>query len=247
MNQKKCVLITGASRGIGKDTALAFAREGYRVAVNYCRSEENAMRLVGQLKENGMEAIAVQADVSDPCQVRVMAEKIRDRFGAVDVLVNNAGIALQKLVTEMSDEEWRRLFSVNVDGMFYCIREFLPDMIRRQMGRIINISSMWGVTGASCEVGYSASKAAVIGMTKALAKEVGPCGITVNCVAPGVIQTQMNEALSDEILDELKEETPLGKLGTGQDIAQACVFLASGKAGFITGEVLNVNGGILIP
>jgi 3-oxoacyl-[acyl-carrier protein] reductase len=243
---KKSVLITGASHGIGKACAFAFAHAGYRVAVNYCHSEEQAKKLVEELSQNGMEAMAVKADVSDSEQVRLMYDQIHDQYGPIDVLVNNAGIAMQKLITDMTDEDWRKLFSINVDGMFYCIREGLPDMIRRHQGSIVNISSMWGVVGASCEVGYSAAKSAVIGLTKALAKEVGPSGITVNCVAPGVIQTKMNDALSSETMEALREETPLEKLGTVQDVAQAVLFLASQKASFITGQVLNVNGGLVI-
>ena len=243
----KTALVTGASRGIGRAVAEALAREGWKVAVNYCSSREKAEQLTEYLKSQyGAAAFAVQADVSDPAQVERMFSDVERELGGGDLLVNNAGIASQKLFTDISPEEWDRLFAVDVRGVFLCCRAALPHMIHWKKGSIINISSIWGVTGASCEVHYSAAKAAVIGLTKALAKEVGPSGIRVNCIAPGVIDTEMNGHLSPETMEELREETPLECIGTPEDIAQAVLFLASPGAQFITGQVLGVNGGFLI-
>ena len=242
----KSVLITGASRGIGRESAKLFAQNGWKVAVNYCSSERQALELVKELSDMGSEAIAVQGDVSDRSQVTSMAASLLKDFGELDVLVNNAGIAQQKLFTDITPNDWDRMFDINIKGMFHCCQCFLPQMIRRQSGKIINLSSIWGLVGSSCEVHYSAAKAAVIGFTKALAKEVGPSGIQVNCVAPGVITTEMNAALDADSLNALKEETPLGILGTPQDIAQAIYFLAESGSDFITGQVLSPNGGFVI-
>lgn len=180
--------------------------------------------------------------MSNPDEVRAMFEKV----GAVDVLVNNAGVSSQKLFTDLSDDDWRETIGVNLDGVFYCCREALKPMISKKNGVIINISSMWGETGASCEVHYSASKAGVIGLTKALAKEVAPSNIRVNCIAPGVIMTDMMSDFDEETVSALREETPLGRLGTPEDIAETALFLASDKASFITGQTLSVNGGFVI-
>jgi len=237
----KTVLITGASGGIGAATARIFAENGYRVALNYHQSQEDALSLE---KELGEAAFAVKADVSDSAQVKNMFSTVYKRFGGIDVLINNAGIAEFSLFTDITDEQWHRMFGINVDGCFYCCREALPYMISQKSGAIVNISSIWGITGGSCEVHYSAAKAAVIGLTKALAKEVGPSGITVNCIAPGVIDTKMNRGLSDEDVAGLIDETPLQKLGTTSDIAKAALFLAESE--FITGQILSPNGGFVI-
>ncbi len=244
--REKTVLITGASRGIGAAAARAFARAGWAVAVNYCRSEGEAFALVDELRALGAPAMAVRADVSDPDQAAAMVDNVLENFCQLDTLVCNAGISVTGMLCDITQEQWRRLFAVNVDGTFHCIRAALPHMVHRKAGRIITVSSMWGVTGGSCEVGYSASKGAVIAMTKALAKELGPSGITVNCVAPGVIDTEMNAALGPQDLAALAEETPLGRIGRPEEVAAAMVFLASEGAGFITGQVLQPNGGILI-
>ncbi len=238
----KTVLITGASRGIGAYAARAFAAEGYKVAVNYFKSEDEAASLANEIG-----GIAVKADVSDPLQAEELAKKTLENFGHIDVLVNNAAIALtQKVICDVGADEWDKLFAVNVRGMFNCTKAALDSMITRQNGKIINISSVWGITGGSCEVAYSASKAAVIGFTKALAKETAPSLITVNCIAPGVIKTDMNAHLSEQDYAALKEETPLGRIGTPQDIAGAMLFLASPAADFITGQVITADGGISI-
>ena len=233
------VLITGASRGIGAAAARLFAQKGWQVAANYCQSEREARALAAS--HPGI--LAVQADVADRGQVDRMTKEVLHQFGHIDVLINNAGIAQQKLFTDVTETEWERLFCVNVTGVFHCCQAVMPGRIRRQRGKILNLSSIWGMTGASCEVAYSAAKAAVIGLSKALAKEVGPSGITVNCVAPGVIDTQMNASLDDETRAGLREETPLGVLGKPEDVANLLFFLASEQADFITGQVLGVDGG----
>ena len=230
------VLITGASRGIGAATARAFAALGDRVIINYNKSREEAESIA---KETG--GIAIRADVSKPDEVKRMFEEA----GEIDVLVNNAGIAGFYMTDTMTDEEWRKIIDINLSGVFYCTREVLPQMIRRKRGAIINVSSMWGITGAACEVAYSAAKAGVIGMTKALSKEVGPSGILVNCVAPGAIDTDMNAGLDKETLDAICAETPLGRLGKAEEIAQTIIYLAR-EDSFITGQVISPNGGLVI-
>ena len=242
----KTVLITGASRGIGAETARLFAQKGWAVAVNYRNSREAAEELVSEIRKNGGTALAIPADVGDPEQVEALFRTAEQELGRIEALVNNAGIAQQKLFTDLTDEDWDELFRVDVKGVFLCCRRALPAMIRRHRGVIVNISSMWGQVGASCEVHYSAAKAAVIGLTRALAKEVGPSGIRVNCIAPGVIRTEMNGNLTPETLEALKEETPLELLGDPADVAKAAWFLTSEDSAFITGQVLGVNGGMVI-
>ncbi|PYG89778.1 3-oxoacyl-[acyl-carrier protein] reductase [Ruminiclostridium sufflavum DSM 19573] len=242
----KTVLVTGASRGIGYETAKLFAKGGYNVALNYNQSKKSTEALVNELAKAGHRAMLVQADVACREQVVSMIDSVNKRFGEIDVLVNNAGMAKQALFTDISLQEWDRMFDVNVKGMFLCCQGVLPAMIRNKSGKIINISSVWGMTGASCEVLYSSTKAAVIGMTKALAKELGPSGIQVNCVAPGVIDTDMNSDLDENAFEDLKEQTPLGTIGKCIDVAEVIAFLASEKAGFITGQVISPNGGFLI-
>ncbi len=237
----KTVLITGGSGGIGAATARKFASEGYRVAIHYYKGGDKAQALAQELG-----GIALQADLGDSAQVIQMMEALLGQVETVDVLVCTAGIAKQQLLTYTTDEDWRQLFSVNVDGTFFPIRALLPHMIDRKEGRIITLSSMWGQVGGSCEVAYSATKGAIIAMTKALAKEVGPSGIGVNCVSPGVIDTPMNGNLSSEDFILLKEETPLGTIGTPEDVANCIYFLASESAKFMTGQVLSPNGGLVI-
>lgn len=242
----KTVLITGASRGIGKATAEAFAKNGYRVIINYFQSKKEAEQLCEELKGIGCDCLTVQADVSKEVQVSDMMGNIRNFSSHIDVLVNNAGVDLQKMLIDTTQDEWDRLFDINVKGMFNCCRAVLPEMVKKKYGKIVNISSILGVNGASCEVAYSATKAAVIGFTKALAKEVGPCGINVNCVAPGVVMTDMMRKLGEEALQSLKEATSLGVIGTPEDIAESVLFLASDKSKFITGQILSPNGGLVI-
>ena len=232
----KRVLITGASRGIGAACARLFAKSGSDVIINYNNSKEEALRLA---REIGAETI--RADVSSSAQVDDMFKAA----GEVNILVNNAGISGFYMLDAMSDDEWNKMIGVNLNGVFYCTRAVLPQMLRRKSGAIVNVSSMWGICGSSCEAAYSASKAGVIGLTKALAKEVGPSGIRVNCVAPGAIDTDMNKKLGGDAIKELCEETPLGRLGSPEEVARAILFLADDD-GFITGQVLSPNGGLVI-
>ena len=234
------VLVTGGTRGIGRAVAEAFLQRGDRVLFLYRKSEEQAE----ELRQLG--AVGYRCDLSDLSALKETCKRILAEEGSVQVLVNNAGIAQFSLLHEVTDEMWEAVRSVNYDAPFYLTRAFLPGMIRQKYGRILNISCMWGQVGASCEVAYSAAKAGVIGFTKALAKEVGPSGITVNCIAPGVVDTEMNAGLSGDTRKELKEETPLGRLGTPLDVAKACIFLSSEDGAFITGQVLGVNGGLVI-
>ncbi|MCQ2485725.1 MAG: SDR family oxidoreductase [Clostridia bacterium] len=235
-------VITGSARGIGAATAALFADMGYNVVINYNTSEAEAAALAESL---GEKAIAVQSDVSTPEGAKYLFGEAKKHFGSVDVLVNNAGVAQQKLFTDITQADYDRMFDCNVRSVFNCCQCALPDMIHNKYGRIINISSMWGVVGASCEVHYSASKAAVIGMTKALAREVAPSGITVNCIAPGVIDTPMNKGFDEETMNQLREETPVGRIGTPQDIARAVAFFADSANSFITGQILGVDGGFI--
>lgn len=237
----KTVLITGASRGIGAATAELFAENGYTVIINYNNSREKALALAE--KTGGL---AVKADVSSPEETDIMISEITERFGKIDVLVNNAGISLTGLFDLVSDEDSRRIFDINVFGVLNCTKKVLPHMLKRKYGKIINVSSMWGQTGASCEVHYSAAKAAVIGFTKALAKEVGPSGINVNCVAPGMIMTDMTSCYTEEEINEIKEDIPLGRCGTPGDIAETILFLASERSSYITGQIIGVNGGMIV-
>lgn len=240
-------LVTGASRGIGSAIAAALARDGWDVALGYLHNEQSATLLARQLGEQyGVRCIAVGCDVSSPQQVEAMFAAIEDRLGEVSLLVNNAGIALQALLSDTTEEEWNKLFDVDVKGVFLCTRRALGPMVRAHHGSIINISSVWGLCGASCEVAYSAAKAAVIGFSKALAKELGPSGIRVNCIAPGVIDTDMNSQLDKASIDALCDETPLGRIGTPDEVAALAVFLSGKGAGFITGQVISPNGGMVL-
>ena len=238
----RCVLISGGDRGIGAAAARAFWQAGYRVAVLYHTHAEAAAALEKALP--GL--LAVQCDVASRASCEVAFHTVEQAVGHVDVLVSNAGIAQQKLFTDITPEEWQHMLDVNLSGAFHLCQLALPGMIRRKAGRILTVSSMWGQTGGSCEVHYSAAKAGLIGLTKALAKEEGPSGITVNCVAPGVIDTDMMAAFTAEDKAALAEETPVGRLGSADEVAQLLVFLAGKSAGYITGQVFGVNGGLVI-
>lgn len=237
----KTAVITGASRGIGAAAARAFSKAGYNVVINYNKSEKEAFALCKELEN----AVTVKADVSTEEGARLLISEAARVFGGVDVLVNNAGEALCKMVADTSLSEWKRLFAVNVESTFLCSKFASEYMVRQKSGRIINVSSMWGVKGASVEAAYSASKAAVIGFTKALARELGPSGITVNAVAPGVIDTDMNAHLSDADKKALCDETPLCRIGTPEEVAAAVLWLASDEASFVTAQVLGVDGGFI--
>lgn len=238
------VLITGGSRGIGAAAVRAFAVRGDNVAFTYHTNQAAAAALVQELSPACVTAIP--CDAADPAQVREVVRQAEAAIGPLTVLVCNAGIAQSKLFTELTDEDWRRMMGVDLDGPFYFSHAVLPGMIRRKYGRILFVSSMWGQTGGSCEVHYSAAKAGVIGLCKALAKEEGPSGITVNCVAPGVIDTDMMACYTPEDKAALAEETPVGRLGTAEEIARTLVFLAGEDAGYITGQVIGQNGGLVI-
>lgn len=246
MSQK--VLITGGSRGIGAAAVQAFAQNGDDVAFIWHSSREaaeNVLRTAACCAPAGR-FLALRADVSDSKQITAAVREAEETLGRIDVLVCNAGIAQQKLFTDLTDEDWRRVMGVDLDGAFFTCRAVLPGMIHRKYGRILLVSSMWGQTGASCEVHYSAAKAGVIGLCKGLAKEEAPSGITVNCIAPGVIDTDMMAGFSREDRQALAEETPVGRLGSADEIARTLVFLASPDAGYITGQVIGQNGGLVI-
>ena len=243
---KQVALITGSSRGIGRAVAMELAGNGYAVCVNYLQHREDAESLVAQLRDQGREVIAVQADVADSQAVENMVRQAEHALGPITLLVNNAGISWQGLFQDTDDEIWDRILAVTLTGTRNAARAVLPRMTSEKTGCIINISSMWGLRGASCEVAYACSKAAVIALTRSLALEVAPSGIRVNCVAPGCIETDMVRVLGPETREMLVEETPLGRLGTPEDIAHAVAFLASEKASFLTGQVLSADGGFIV-
>lgn len=243
----KNVLITGATGGIGRALTRAFARAGYGVALHYHHAEKIAQKDAQALRaEYGVPVLPLYADLCSPAETNAMVARAEEELGFLGTLINNAGTAQQKLFTDLTDADWDAMIGLHLGGTFRCCRAVLPEMIRRREGSILNISSMWGQIGGSCEVHYSAAKAGVIGLTKALAKEVGLSCVTVNCIAPGVIRTAMLDGFSEADLADLAEETPVGRLGTPEDIAGAAVFLAGENARFITGQVLGVNGGFVI-
>ncbi len=244
----KVALITGASSGIGRETAKLFAQNGYFVLAHYNTNKNGVDSLISELEREGISGavFGVQADFNDTRSISGMFSEIQKSFKHIDVLVNNAGVGLYKLITDTTESEWDRLFNINVKSAYTIVKLVLPEMIKRQQGKIINISSIWGNNGACMEVAYSASKSAIIGYTKALAKEVAPSGITVNCVCPGVIDTAMNKRFTDSEIQDLKNSTPLGRLGTAKDIAELICFLASDNASFITGQIITSDGGFTL-
>lgn len=242
---KKVALITGSSRGIGRAEAIKLAHDGYAVCINCVEREDKAQEAVEQLVSGGCEAMWYKADVSDSTAVGQMVAAIEEKLGAVTLLVNNAGIAKQCLFQDMSEDYWRHIFDVNLNGAFNTIHAVLPNMLHEHSGCIINTSSIWGQHGASCEVAYSATKHAIIGLTRSLAQELAPTNIRVNCVAPGVIDTDMVQVLGEETLAALAGDTPVGRLGRPEDIAEIVSFLASDAASFITGQVITSDGGFM--
>lgn len=242
----KNVIVTGASRGIGKSIAELLANNGYNILINYNYSENNAFDLYNRLKSEGLSVRLFKADVSKRDEVKSMMEYCIKEFGSIDILINNAGISQEKLFTDITDEDFDNIININLKSVFYCCQEALKYILPNKRGKIINISSVWGIVGASCEVHYSASKAGVIGLTKALSKELGPSNIQVNCIAPGIIKTDMLCDYTDNELNDLKYNTPLMRLGNPNDIAGCVLFLASSHSDFITGQVISPNGGFVI-
>ena len=243
---KKTVIITGASKGIGAAMAILFARKGYYVVIGYNESYQLAKMLSSSLSSQGYNVVPIKANVANKLETDILIKEAVYKFGSVDVLINNAGVAFNGLITDTEEFDSDKIFDVDLKGVFNCCKSVTPVMVNQKSGKIINISSMWGQVGASCEVAYSAAKAGVIGLTKALAKELAPSGITVNCIAPGLIDTSMNSNISVEDLNAFVEDIPLGRMGTAEDIAETALFLASEGADFITGQVLGVNGGYVM-
>ena len=245
MNNKTAV-ITGASRGIGRAIAETFAKNGYNVVINYNNSKNAAIELKKSLTSQGYECEIFKADVGNHAQAAALIDFCMEKYKRIDTLINNAGISQIKLFTDITPDEWNTMVKTNLTGVFNCTQSALKYMLKEHSGNIINISSMWGVSGASCEVHYSAVKAGVIGLTKALAKELGLSNIRVNCIAPGVIMTDMMKGFTDDELNGIKSEIPLNIFGTGEDVANTALFLASENARYITGQIINVNGGQVI-
>lgn len=238
----KTVLITGASRGIGKACAILFAKNNYNVVINYNKSEDEAKKLLYELKDYSVRIF--KADVSNRFEANSLVNFTIGEFGKIDVLINNAGISQNKLFTDITDDDWFNMINTNLNSAFFVTQKALQYMLPEQSGKIINISSIWGMVGASFEVHYSTSKAGLIGMTKALAKELGPSNICVNAICPGVIKTDMLNNIDEDVIESLKEETPLLKIGSPLDIAKLALFLSNDD--FITGQVISPNGGFVI-
>ena len=244
MLNNRVAVVTGASRGIGREIALTLASYGAKVVVNYCGSKDKAEEVVNQIIANGGEAIAYREDVASLTETEQMFADVMEQYKRIDILVNNAGITRDNLLMKMSEEEFSSVIDTNLTGVFHCLKQASKIMLKQRSGRIVNISSVVGVIGNAGQLNYCAAKAGVIGMTKSLARELGSRGITVNAVAPGFIQTDMTEVLSEQIKDTIKGQIPLKRLGVVKDVAEAVAFLASDKAAYITGQVLQVDGGM---
>ena len=242
----RAAIVTGGSRGIGRAVCVALAKQGCNVVVNYCHGEAAAAETAALCKELGVEAVTVQADVSTAEGCKKLFEEAVNAFGRVDILVNNAGVTRDNLILRLSEEDFDTVLNANLKGAFLCCKEAARRMVRQRYGRIVNLSSVVGLRGNAGQTNYSASKAGLIGLTKALAKEVGPSGVRVNCIAPGAVDTDMNARLSEEERRSVEEETPLGRMGSPEEIASVMAFLASEEAGFLTGQVVSPNGGLVI-
>lgn len=246
MNMSKSALVTGASRGIGRSIALQLAEEGYNVAVNYAGNKDKAEAVVAKIKDKGVEAFAIQADVANPDEVKDMIQEVVKQFGSLDVLVNNAGITRDNLLMRMKEQEWDDVINTNLKGVFNCIQKATRQMMKQRSGAIINLSSVVGAVGNPGQANYVATKAGVIGLTKTAARELASRNITVNAVAPGFIVSDMTDALNDDLKDQMKSQIPLGRFGEDTDIANTVAFLASDKAKYITGQTIHVNGGMFM-
>jgi 3-oxoacyl-[acyl-carrier protein] reductase len=242
----KAAIVTGASRGIGREIALQLAKEGARVAVNYSGSKDKAEEVVQQISEIGGEAFAIQADVSNPESVKEMVDKTLNEFGSIDILVNNAGITKDNLLMRMKEDEWDDVININLKGVFLCTKGVTRQMMRQRAGKIVNVASIVGVSGNPGQANYVAAKAGVIGFTKTAAKELASRNINVNAVAPGFITTDMTDALSEEVKTQMLSAIPLGKLGTAEDVARTVLFLLSEDAVYITGQTIHVDGGMVM-
>lgn len=246
MLKGKCAIITGASRGIGKAIALKLASLGANIVLNYRSNEKEALEVENEIKNMGVETLCVKGDISNSEEVENLINSAKEKFGTIDIMVNNAGITKDTLILRMKEEDFDSVIDVNLKGVFNCLRAITPVMVKQKHGKIINLSSVVGISGNAGQVNYSASKAGVIGMTKSLAKEVGSRGITVNAVAPGFIETDMTDVLGDKYKEEMKKNIPLKRLGTANDVAEVVAFLASESSNYVTGQVIQVDGGMLM-
>lgn len=242
----KCAIITGASRGLGKAIALKLASLGTNIVLNYRSSEKEAIDVENEIKEMGVEVLSIKADISKLAEVENLVAAAKEKFGSIDIIVNNAGITKDGLILRMKEEDFDSVIDVNLKGVFNCLKSITPIMVKQKHGKIINISSVVGISGNAGQVNYAASKAGIIGMTKSLAKEVGSRGINVNAVAPGFIETDMTDALGDKVKDELKKGIPLKKFGKAEDVANVVAFLSSESSDYVTGQVIQVDGGMLM-
>ncbi len=242
--ERKVVLVTGASRGIGRAIALTFAKNGYNVIINCLKSVDALTHLEQQIQSLGVRCLSFIGDVGNPAFVEMMFHSIKKEFGTLDILINNAGISYVGLLTDMTPSDWKMVMDTNLSSVFYCSSKAIPMMLQKKSGRIINISSMWGTCGASCEVAYSASKGGMDAFTRALAKELAPSGITVNAIACGVIDTEMNHCYSEEELETLAEEIPIGRFGTPEEVADFALQIARGNS-YLTGQIIHLDGGYL--
>ena len=242
----KCAVVTGASRGIGKAIALKLASLGANIVINFRNNEKEALEVESEIRGMGVDALSIKADISKLDQVENLIKSAKEKFGAIDIIVNNAGITKDNLILRMKEEDFDSVIDVNLKGVFNCLKSITPVMIRQKKGKIINISSVVGISGNAGQVNYAASKAGIIGMTKSLAKEIGTRGINVNAVAPGFIDTEMTECLGEKVKEEAKKNIPLKRFGTAEDVAEVVAFLASDESDYITGQVIHVDGGMLM-